>query len=117
MTGISRGESSAEMTFTEEVSAATILLSGRWKAGLRFEMIFGVRTRTDGFGCGSLVWEIGAACRSGRNVCSVRIGVRRRVLRRSERVDGDIVERGAEGNVCEGIMIRERRERWCGFAP
>lgn len=68
MTGISSGESSAVITFTEAVSAATILLSGRWKAGLRFEIIFGVRTRTEGLGGGGLVDDTGPAWRSGRNV-------------------------------------------------
>jgi hypothetical protein len=35
--------------------------------------------------------------RSGRKVCSVRIGVRRRVLRRSESVLGAKVVMGPEG--------------------
>lgn len=48
---------------------------------------------------------------SGRNVCNVKIGVRRRVFRRSESVDGERVESGAEGYVCDGMRIRERKER------
>lgn len=59
----------------------------------------GVRTRTDGLwliveGEG---WWRGREVRSGRKVCRVRIGVRRRVLRRSERVEGGRVAIGAEG--------------------
>lgn len=117
VTGISSGESSAETTLMEEVRAATILLSGRWKAGLRLEIMFGVRTRTDGLGGGGLVLKGGAEWRSGRKVWSVRIGVRRRVLKRSERVDGVSVESGADGYVCDGIIIKERSEMWWGFAP
>lgn len=66
MTGIPSGDSSAVTTFTEALSAATILLSGRWKAGLRFEMMFGVRTRTEGFGGGDFVEETGPVWSSGR---------------------------------------------------
>ena len=69
----------------------------------------GVRIRTEGF---SVLFV-----RSGRKVCSVRMGDRRRVLRRSEMVDGASVAMGWEGYVWEGMRRRERRERWCGRAP
>jgi hypothetical protein len=49
----------------------------------------GVRTRTDGLGTVDV--------RSGRKFWSVRIGVRRRVLRRSESVEGGRAATGAEG--------------------
>jgi hypothetical protein len=32
-----------------ELSAETMLLSDKWKAGFRLEMMLGVRTRTEGF--------------------------------------------------------------------
>lgn len=49
--------------------------------------------------------------RSGRNVCRVRIGVRRRVFRRSLRVEGARVAIGEVGYVVEGIIISDRRFR------
>lgn len=45
------------------------------------------------------------------------IGVRRRVLRRSERVLGERVAIGLEGNVVDGMKIRDLKVRWCSFAP
>lgn len=41
----------------------------------------------------------------------MRIGVRRRVFRRSERVDGERVAIGVVGYVGEGIKIKDLRER------
>lgn len=38
--------------------------------------------------------------------------MRSRVLKRSERVDGERVESGADGYVCEGMIIKERSEIW-----
>ena len=79
--------------------AAQIDDSGRWKAGLRLDIIDGVRTSTDGFGVrleGEGWWN-GREVRSGRKVWRVRIGVRRRVFRRSERVEGWRVAIGEQG--------------------
>jgi hypothetical protein len=87
----------------KEVSAETIADSERWKAGFRLEIMEGVRTRTEGLigGVGGLGcwsgWERGRIWRSGRKVWSVRMGCRRRVLRRSERADGASVAIGREG--------------------
>jgi hypothetical protein len=81
----------------------------------------GVNKRTDGlwvsfgaacFGCGN-----GDECSSGRKVRSVRSGVNRRVLRRSESVSGAIVDNGAVGYDCDGMMIRDRNVRLCDRAP
>lgn len=78
--------------------------SGAWKAGLREDIMDGVRRRTEGLGVVEgveLAWrcgcEKGRIWRSGRKVWSVRIGVRRRVLRRSETVLGARVAIGEEG--------------------
>lgn len=63
-------------------------------------------------GCGN-----GDECSSGRKVRSVRSGVRRRVLRRSESVCGAIVDSGAVGYDCDGMMIRDRNVKLCDLAP
>jgi hypothetical protein len=100
VTGIERGRSSDVRTEVNEESAETMLDSARWKAGLRLEIMEGVRTKTEGlgpfdgepackFGC-----ERGSIWSSGRNACSVRIGVKKRVFRRSESVDGGSVAIG-----------------------
>jgi hypothetical protein len=102
-TGISSGASSAVKTSAKLVRAEVMDDSGRWKAGRREDIIEGVRSRTEGLGA--------AAVRSGRKVCRVKIGVRRRVLRISESVDGESVAMGCEGYVRDGMRIRERRER------
>jgi hypothetical protein len=87
----------------KEERAETIADSGRWKAGLRFEIIEGVRTRTEGLIRAAdepLCWwgcERGRDCRSGRKVWSVRMGVKRRVFRRSESAEGARVAIGKEG--------------------
>jgi hypothetical protein len=101
VTGIPRGWSSDERTEVKDERAETIADSGRWKAGFRLEMMEGVRTRTEGLtgvgagpGCGC---ERGRIWRSGRKVCSVRMGCKRRVFRRSERADGASVAIGKEG--------------------
>ncbi len=65
--------------------------SGRWKEGEREASIEGVRRRIEG------LEEDGVFCRRGRNDCVVRMGVRRRMLRRSERVVGERVAIGVEG--------------------
>jgi hypothetical protein len=102
VTGMERGESSDERTEVKAFRAETERDSGRWKAGFRLEIMLGVKTRIDGFGveaagpvcrCG---WGKGRICRRGRKVWRVRIGVRRRVLRRSESWDGG---REASGKV------------------
>jgi hypothetical protein len=79
--------------------AAQIADSGRWKAGFRLDIIEGVRTSTDGFGAGleGEGWWRGREVRSGRKVWRVRIGVRRRVFRRSERLEGWRVAIGEQG--------------------
>ena len=91
------------MTEVKDERAATRDDSGRWKAGLREGMMVGVRTRIEGF-CGGGAgpafkcgWERGREVRSGRKVCRVKMGVRRRVLRRSERVLGAKVAIGPDG--------------------
>jgi len=71
------------------VRAATREDSGRWKAGRRWDIIEGVRMRMEGLGR--------VVVRSGRKLWRVRIGVRRRVFKRSERVDGGRAAMGAEG--------------------
>jgi hypothetical protein len=79
--------------------AAHMADSGRWKAGFRLGIMEGVRTRTEGFGAGvegAGCWR-GREVRSERKVWRVRIGVRRRVLSRSERVEGGRVAIGREG--------------------
>lgn len=93
------GASSAESTDVKDVSPAIMLLSGRWNAGLRLEIMLGVRTSTEGLsGAVWLLWcGRGSDWRSGKNVCTVRIGVRRRVFNRSEIVDGESVAIGADG--------------------
>jgi hypothetical protein len=48
VTGIPSGDNSADRTFAEAAKALFTALSGRWKAGLKLEMIPGVRRRTDG---------------------------------------------------------------------
>jgi len=48
VTGMSRGASSEDRTLVKEVSADTQADSRRWKAGLKLEIIDGVRTRTEG---------------------------------------------------------------------
>lgn len=103
MTGISRGFNSAVRTAVNELRAEIMLDSGRWKAGERLAIMLGVRTRTDGLigSCVGVMFECGCdrgrIWRSGRKVCRVRIGVRRRVFRRSERVEGERVAMGWEG--------------------
>jgi hypothetical protein len=77
----------------KEARAAQMLDSGAWKAGLREGIMEGVRTRTDGFGAGVGEGEVS----SGRKDWSVRMGVRRRVLRRSEKVVGERVAIGEVG--------------------
>ena len=47
----------------------------------------------------------------------VRSGVSRRVLKRSESVDGEMVARGVVGYDCDGTSINERRVRLCDRAP
>jgi hypothetical protein len=100
VTGIERGASSAERTSVKASRAETMLDSGRWKAGWREEMMFGVRTKTEGF-LAVAEWDCecgrGRDWRSGRKVWSVRIGIRRRVLRRSEKVLGESVAIGDVG--------------------
>lgn len=100
VTGIPTGESSEERTDVKDDRAETILASGAWKAGEMLEMMVGVRTRTEGFGeaIESGCWcEVLGEARSGRKDCKVRIGVIRRVFRRSLSVEGDRVAIGAEG--------------------
>ena len=99
MTGISRGANSADNTDVNDDSAAQIADSGRWKAGFRLEIIDGVRTSTDGLGAGveTAAWWSGRDVSSGRKVWSVKIGVRRRVFKRSERVEGWRVAMGEDG--------------------
>jgi hypothetical protein len=98
-TGISSGASSADNTAVNDDRAAQIADSGRWKAGFRLDIIEGVRTSTDGFGAGleGEGWWRGREVRSGRKVWRVRIGVRRRVFRRSERLEGWRVAIGEQG--------------------
>lgn len=90
--------------------------SGAWNAGEREGIIEGVRIRMEGLGVGCGVEECvgcdsGREVRSGRKVCKVRIGVRRRVFRRSLRIAGASVAIGDVGYVVEGIMINDRRTR------
>lgn len=47
----------------------------------------------------------------------MRIGVRRRVFRRSDSVEGARVAIGEVGYVMLGTRMRERKVRWCGRAP
>lgn len=89
ITGISSGANSAVKTSVKLDSAAMIEDSGRWKAGRRAGIMDGVRTRTEGL--------VAVVVRSGRKVWSVRIGVRRRVFRRSESVAGGSAAMGVEG--------------------
>jgi len=98
-TGISSGASSADNTEVKELRAAQIVDSGRWKAGFRLDIMEGVRTRTDGLGpvVDGAGWCSGREARNGRKVWRVRIGVRRRVFRRSESVEGGRVAIGEEG--------------------
>lgn len=86
--------------------------------------MLGVSTSTDGLvlllcvdaecdcGCGS-----GRAWRRGRKACSVRMGVRKRVWRRSESVPGERVAMGEDAYIGDGAMMRARKDRWCGLAP
>lgn len=62
-----RGTSSADRTSAKELRAETMLDSGRWKAGFREEMMFGVRTSTEGL-MELLRCATGSDCRSGRKV-------------------------------------------------
>ena len=99
MTGIFRGRSSFARPEANEESADTIIDSGIWKAGLRLDIIDGVRIKTEGltgFGAGPGC-ESGSICSRGRKVCSVRIGASCRVFTRSESVDGESVARGEAG--------------------
>lgn len=101
VTGILRGASSALNTEEREVRAEFIRDSGAWKAGFKEDIIEGVRRRIEGLrgadvGCGPGCVR-GRDCRSGRKVWRVRIGVRRRVLRRSEMVLGERAAIGEEG--------------------
>lgn len=87
-------------TAVKEDRAETILDSGAWKAGERLGIMVGVSIRTDGFGASLETewwWEWMGEDRSGRKDCTVRIGVRRRVFRRSLSVDGESMAIGAEG--------------------
>jgi len=94
------GESSEERTDVKDERAETMLDSGAWNAGDRLEIMEGVRTRTDGFdgvvetACGCKVPE---EAKTGRKDCKVRIGVSKRVFKRSLNVDGERVAIGAEG--------------------
>lgn len=45
------------------------------------------------------------------------MGLRRRVFRRSERVEGLMVAMGWEGYVVGGMTRREVSVKWCGFVP
>jgi hypothetical protein len=116
VTGMFSGASSAERTAVKELSPATIVDSGMWKAGLRAGIMEGVRTKTEGFGDGDELCRCGCASgrevRSGRKVWIVRIGVRRRVSRRSFKVDGERVAIGEDGYVRVGMRIKERNARW-----
>lgn len=100
-TGMLKGRSSERRTVANEESAEVMADSGRWKAGEREEIREGVRRRTLGFvvlwlglWCG---WLRGRSWRRGRKACVVIIGVKSRVLRRSERVEGGRAESGREG--------------------
>lgn len=74
VTGIPRGCNSELRTEVKEVRAETMADSGRWKAGLRLEIMEGVRMRTEGLGGGVgglgcwSGWERGRIWRSGRKV-------------------------------------------------
>jgi hypothetical protein len=92
-----RGESSEERTDVKEESAATMLDSGAWKAGDKLGIIEGVRTRTEGLGTVGESPRFKFEVRSGRNVCMVRMGFRRRVFMRSLSVEGERVAIGEEG--------------------
>lgn len=52
LTGISSGASSACKTVVNDCKAATILDSGKWKAGFRLGIMEGVSTRTEGLRVG-----------------------------------------------------------------
>jgi hypothetical protein len=117
-----RGDSSDLSTDVKAFKPPTSVDSGAWKAGLREGIMEGVRIRTDGFGPFCLLGcrcecERGKDVRSGKKACIVRIGVRRRVLRRSLSVAGERVAIGEGGYVVDGTIIKERRVRWWGFAP
>lgn len=118
VTGISRGVSSAVRTDERDVRAELMRDSGAWKAGLSEDMMEGVRNTTDGLAMGgggpALVFgcEKGRLCRSGRNDWRVRMGVRTRVLRRSEMVVWERAAMGDAGYVVDGMMRRERKVRW-----
>lgn len=58
VTGMFRGESSAVRVCVNEVSAAVMEDSGRWKAGFRLGIMFGVRTRTEGLVAARLEAEV-----------------------------------------------------------
>jgi hypothetical protein len=53
----------------------------------------------------------GRDCSSGKKVCSVRIGFKRRVFRRSESVCRARVAIGDDGYVGDGTRIRDRKVR------
>jgi len=103
VTGIPSGASSEVRVCVKDVKADIIADSGKWNAGLREDIIFGVKTNTDGLAAADVGvewrfrWERGRDWRSGRKVWSVRIGVRRRVFRRSERDEAGRMAMGAEG--------------------
>ncbi len=100
VTGILRGASSARRTEERDVRAELMRDSGAWKAGFREDIIEGERRRMEGLrgvGGAGPGWVRGRDWRSGRKVCSVSIGVRRRVLRRSEMVVGERAAIGEEG--------------------
>lgn len=113
-----RGASSAIRTLVNAFRAAMRVDSGAWKAGLREGIMDGVRTRTQGWGPVIVVglwrwgWAKGRDVRSGRKAWVVRIGVRRRVFRRSLKAVGERVAIGEVGYVVDGTMIRERSVRW-----
>lgn len=120
-----RGASSEERTVEKAESAETIMDSGRWKAGLMEVIIEGVRRRMEGlvggggrpaWGCGC-GWGSGRSWRSGRKDWRVMTGVRRRVLRRSERVLGERVAIGLEGYEVDGMKIKDLKVKWCNLAP
>lgn len=97
VTGTPTGESSEDRTDVKDDRAETMLASGAWKAGDMLEIIVGVRTRTDGFGALEGGCDVLGEVMRGRKDCRVRIGVRRRVFRRSLMVEGGRVAIGAEG--------------------
>jgi hypothetical protein len=120
VTGMFRGCISAFKTVVKDFSADTIADSGRWNAGDKDEIIEGVRTSTEGsfFLCNDVsAWFGNSDWRSGRNVCSVSIGVRRRVFNRSDKLDGERVAIGCDGYVVDGMIIRERSSKRWFLAP